>query len=738
MIAPGPNVPQENLGPESVRLRNGGMPAAGLAEPARSHVGGTSMTSGLMAVAWRNRWIVALSTVACVAAAYAYLLMATPLYTGQARIVVEQLGPKFLDNTTMDVPQSTTFLYTQAELIKSTPVLEKAVETAYKSQPKAFEAVANPATFLKKALVVAVGKTDNIISVALELPDPQEAVLIVNGVVDAYVTRCAEQKRSTTVEVVKILNKEKKKRDAELEQRRKEVDQFRQENPLLSLGDGSANLVTGRCLQLSGELTQAQFDVIQAKERANLFAQMRANPEQRAKLLAAAVAQGTIKVDEFLKQQTNVQELALATERRKFDEGHPKVKDLRGPLDEIRKRAREQETVALDAYLDGVQQENNLQARLAQTKLEKLQRDYDVQLELATKAMTKASEYPFLKENLDRTERRCDVVIDRIMDLSVAEDVGALNINVIEPAEAVDMPTSPKRTRTLGMGLAVGLMFGFGLAFLRDFLDHRLRSADEITALLELPLLGVLPHVKGKHDRSVAGQMVAARPRSEIAELFRTLRTSIYFGLPEGQVKTILVTSPSPADGRSTVASNLAIAMAQTDQSVLLLEADFRKPSQKEIFGLETKAGFSGVLTNQEPLDGAIVATETKRLSLLPCGPIPPNPVEILNSKAFRDALEELSRRYDKIVIDAPPVAPVADARVLGALCDITLLVVRAEKSTRRQSLGARDELMSLGARILGVVVNSAEREGELRVRAVRVRRALWIRPVWIRWRRRL
>jgi len=744
MIAPGSNDdPREILIPELARLRNGGMPAAGLAEPARAPAGGTPMTSSLLEIAWRSRWIIALSTLVCVSLALAYVRLATPKYTAQARLIVEQVGPKVLDattaNTNVDPTKSDTFLNAQTEFIKSTPVLDKAVETVRKNRPDAFEQVDHPVVaflknclkcldfsggkkdsvksvksvdpavgFLKTALTVTVGKKDNLISVALERPDPQDAVVIVNSVVNAYVSESAKQKRSTTVEVVKALSKEKENRNAEIEQLRKAIERFRKENPLLSAGDERGNVTTSQCLQLSAALLQAQLDVVQAKERVELFAKMRVDPQQRAKLLATAVAQGTIKVDEFLKQQIHTQELALATESKKYDEGHPKVKEIKAPLEEMRKQAREYETAMLDAYLDGVQQENNLQAKLAQTKVEKLQRDYDAELDLAKKAMAKASEYPFLKDEFDRSEKRSDVVIDRMMDLSASEDVGALNITVMESAEAGDSPTSPKKVRILGAGMVAGLMLGFGLGLLRDFRDHRLRSADEITALLELPLLGVLPHVKGKLGRSVAGQMIAARPRSEIAESFRTLRTAIYFGLPEGHAKTILVTSPSPADGKSTVASNLAIAMAQADQSVLLIEADFRNPRQKEIFGLETEAGLSGVLANDDPLDAAIVATEVKGLWVLPCGPLPPNPVEMLSSKAFRHALEELSQQYDKIIIDSPPVAPVADTRVLGALCDITLLVLRAEKSTREDSLGARDGLMSLGARILGVVVNAA------------------------------
>jgi capsular exopolysaccharide synthesis family protein len=126
------------------------------------------------------------------------------------------------------------------------------------------------------------------------------------------------------------------------------------------------------------------------------------------------------------------------------------------------------------------------------------------------------------------------------------------------------------------------------------------------------------------------------------------------------------------------------------------------------IFELKAEKGFSGVLTRQEPLDEAIVETEIKGLSVLPCGPLPLSPVEVVNSHGFRQALEELSHRFDKIIVDSPPVMPVADARILGALCDITVIVLRAEKTTRRHSLGARNELRNVGAKILGVVVNNA------------------------------
>jgi polysaccharide biosynthesis transport protein len=691
MIASTPSASPEQLVPLQNRLRTGAQPTP----------------SSLLEIAWRHRWIVTGSTLAFATATLVYVLLATPLYTAQSRLFVEQIAPRILDNTaTTDPGRSENFLYTQAELIKSTPVMEKAVEAICRNSPQAFDDCLSPLLFLKKSLEVSVGRKDNLISVSLALADRQRAVLIVKSVVDAYVSKYAEQKRSTSLEVVKILSKEKVKRDTEREGLRRQVDAFHKENPILSLSDERGNLRTSRCTQLASDLTKAELELLQTKEKVALLTKMRADPPRRSKLLEAATAQGTIKLDEFLRQQIHTLELALATESEKYDEGHPKVKVLKRSLEEMRTRAIQQESEKLEAYLDGIQQELSQQTELAKSKVDKLQHDYDAQLDLAMKAMQKAAEYPFLKDDLERTEKRCDLVIDRIMDFSAAQDVGALSITVMEPAEAGEKPTHPKIAINLGLGAFAGLLFGFGLALLRDFRDDRLRSADEITGLLGLPLLGVLPKVRGKPMRSAIGRLVATDPRSEVAESFRTLRTAIDLGPSLNRPKIILVTSPSPADGKSTVASNLAIAMAHADQSVLLVEANFRKPTQQEVFGPLTQSGLVGVLAGQESLDAAVAKTEVLGLSVLPCGPIPPNPAEVVNRPAFRRTLEELSRRFDRIVIDAPPVMPFADARVLGTLCNITLLVLRAEKSTRRQSLEACHELSSVGANIQGVVVN--------------------------------
>jgi len=209
------------------------------------------------------------------------------------------------------------------------------------------------------------------------------------------------------------------------------------------------------------------------------------------------------------------------------------------------------------------------------------------------------------------------------------------------------------------------------------------------------------------------GRKVYLDSKSSWAEAYRTIRTAVFFGAPKGEAKTILVTSPAPSDGKTTLVSNLAITMAQAGQKTLILDADFRKPMQHNVFRINHEhIGLSSVLAGATNLQTAIHSTEIGGLDILTRGPEVPNPSEILNSSSFAKLLKHLANTYDRIIIDSPPVTPVTDAQIIAAICDITLLVLRAEKSTRKISRQARDGLLSVGAHMLGVVVNDVPRKG--------------------------
>jgi capsular exopolysaccharide synthesis family protein len=390
------------------------------------------------------------------------------------------------------------------------------------------------------------------------------------------------------------------------------------------------------------------------------------------------------------------------SERTRWGEGHPNVKALNETLEDYREQLQKKQKSVVDMYVESLRQNYEL----LDQKREELQSAYNEQFEAATAVSSLSVKLASLQEAFARTERMCDILDERIKEVNLSEEVGSMNVSILETAGPSSTPTYPNRGKFLAIGTLLGGLTGFGLAWLRDLLDHRLRSVDEVAEVLQLPVLGVLPLLGGARDPEQVGRIVANAPRSSVAEAVRTLRTALHFGLAGHDAQTIAITSPSPGDGKSTIASNLAIAMAQADQKVLIIDADLRKPKQHEIFELPADQGLASILSDRRPVDEAILHTGVDSLDLLPCGPLPSNPVELLNNGFFAELLEELKRRYDKIIIDSPPVMPVADARVIAAISDSTLLVLRAERSGRRFSLAARNELWRVRAKRLGVIVN--------------------------------
>ena len=197
---------------------------------------------------------------------------------------------------------------------------------------------------------------------------------------------------------------------------------------------------------------------------------------------------------------------------------------------------------------------------------------------------------------------------------------------MIEPAARRRRPSWPRKYRTLAVALAAGMMLGAGLALLRDRMDGRMRSVEEIQTIIGLPVLGVVPQMSGRRTAVARAMTVHLDPRSVVAEAYRTIRTAVYFGAGENRCKTILVTSPEPGDGKTTSASNLAIAIAQTGRSVLLLDADFRKPTQHKNLDIKDAVGLSSVLAGREPRLAPIQHTGVEGLDILPVRPDPRQP----------------------------------------------------------------------------------------------------------------
>jgi capsular exopolysaccharide synthesis family protein len=253
-------------------------------------------------------------------------------------------------------------------------------------------------------------------------------------------------------------------------------------------------------------------------------------------------------------------------------------------------------------------------------------------------------------------------------------------------------------------------MAGAGLALLRDWQDQRVRSADEIVAILGVPVLGAVPSMS-KRRALARGQRLRFAPHSRESEAYRAIRTALLFGAPRNEAMTVLVTSPARQEGKTTLVSNLSIAMAQAGQKTLIIDADLRKPTQHRVFAMNGEGqGLTDVLAGTAVLAETIRPTDIEGLHVLAGGRSVPNPAEILNSRAFTDLFAQLTRQYDRILVDSPPVGDVTDAQILAAFCGVTLLVLRADRSTRIPTQRARDALLTVRARLAGVVVNDVSR----------------------------
>jgi len=276
---------------------------------------------------------------------------------------------------------------------------------------------------------------------------------------------------------------------------------------------------------------------------------------------------------------------------------------------------------------------------------------------------------------------------------------------VVSPAVEADEPVEPTPARNTALGLMVGLVFGLGMAFLYEYLDNTIKTSDELERVLETPVLGLIPAEKFEKDERRRTSIVT-HPGSAAAEAYRVLRNNLDFINFQHDITTVLVTSAAPAEGKSTVAANLAAGLAQAGKRVVLVASDFRKPTTQQFFGVRNLIGLSDVLTGAHTLKAALQRPrEDMDLLVLTSGKMPPNPSELLGSEKMHALLEELKGWADWVIIDTPPLLAVADGAAVARFADGVLLVTKGGSSTREAVKRASEMLENVGGRVLGSVV---------------------------------
>jgi len=318
----------------------------------------------------------------------------------------------------------------------------------------------------------------------------------------------------------------------------------------------------------------------------------------------------------------------------------------------------------------------------------------------------------------------------------VSEELGSLrasNISVVDPAEVPETPFSPDKKQNLILALLFGLFGGVGLCFLLEYLDNTVKGPEEVEKLTGLPSLGVIPfleqedsHGRGRryseyeseeHKKALSSEETKPKmkdielvnhlyPRLPISDDYRTVRTSILLSHAESPPKVIAFTSSLPVEGKSSTLVNIAVAFAQLDKKVLVIDSDIRKPRLHRIFKLGNIGGLSGYLAGKLELKDAIQKTSIKNIWLLSSGPVPPNPSELLNSAKMKEMVEGVKKAFDIVLLDTPPILATIDAVIISTLVDSTIMVLKAGEISRKPFLSAVEELKRANAKIIGVVFN--------------------------------
>lgn len=317
-----------------------------------------------------------------------------------------------------------------------------------------------------------------------------------------------------------------------------------------------------------------------------------------------------------------------------------------------------------------------------------------------------------LQNLLAQTQNSYATLLARFEDLRLVEAQSVDSITIVERASE---PLSPIRPRTMTntlLAAIVGAMLALGVVFLIEYLDDRIRSPEELTRALDTAWMGAIAQIPGvKPGQWSPAQLIAQRePRHPVVEAFRRLRTNLQFSQVDTGLRSLMVTSANPGDGKSINAANLAIVMAQAGHSVVLVDADLRRPVQHKIFDLPAAPGLTDALLEADDALSFVWETETPNLRLMPCGKRAPNPAELVGSARMQALLARLQTVAEVVILDAPPVMAVADAQILGRQVEGVLLVIDARSTSRAAASRAADALRQVGANLLGAVVNRLDR----------------------------
>ena len=552
--------------------------------------------------------------------------------------------------------------------------------------------------------------------------DPVIAAAVANGVAQDFIDRTFEGKTEKFTTASKWLDTTTRELQARVERSEQALANYSKEHNIFSTDGKGETLTTDKLSRLHDQTNRTEMERILKQ---SVYEEVKAG---RVAELPAAFSDTKLTT-----LQTKLDELQLTAEKldQKYGPDHPEVKNTRLEIKNAKAQMESYRKALEDKlkaeYELATRDEKSLKVALGHAKGEAVQQNQD------------AIQYNILKQEVDTAKAMYTDFLQKTSQAKVEVAQQHNSMRLIQPARVPGGPVGPVRFRMIMIGFFLSLVGGVSLAYFLEYVDNTIKTVEDVGRYVRLPALGVIPSIGGPlpgklraaatNGKRLAGatngstngalepasaSLALLDNRSSAAEAYRVVRTSMLLSSAGNPPKIVLVTSGQPGEGKTTTVVNTAISLAQLGSSVLIIDCDLRKPSTHKVFGINHTKGLSTYLSRDIEIDGLIHKLQIPNLSLLPCGPIPPNPAELISSERMRNLLQTLAERYDHILIDSPPLIHVTDPVILSSLVDGVILVVHGGKSTRAIAQRARQELATVGAKVFGVVLNNVDmrREG--------------------------
>ncbi|HEX5100183.1 MAG TPA: polysaccharide biosynthesis tyrosine autokinase [Polyangiaceae bacterium] len=588
------------------------------------------------------------------------------------------------------------------------------------------------AEVLQSRLTVKPITDSRLVKVFYSDADPERARRVLSSLIDSYVDQNLERTLDSAGKRAEWLDTQLDKLKTELESQEMDLHDFKKRTNLLSVSfDDQSNMLRAEIQQLNTTLTDLKSR--QEKVAARLAVLQSINLEDpsaipQTEILSNAALEPLRAA--YITAQREVERLKAVGKGENHPEMQAALSNLRTSKDAVLNELKNART-GVAADLDAVHRELGGVTRL-----------YEGAKSQAMELNLNEVHYGRLRRSKDNTEHMFGLVLERATESELSKLMPFNNVRVLDRPLMPGGPVSPRPLMNLAFGGALGLLLGLAGALGRELSDRTVRGPEDAEDQLGSPSLGSLPDLSARSGRNslyygayygrrgrkgsaktsqppqdnadfAPELIVQTHPKSAAAEAARAVRTNLVFMSPDRPYRSLLVTSAGPAEGKTTVAASIAIAMSQAGQRVCLVDCDLRRPRVHSIFGRSLEEGVTTALIDPSRLDAACFETMVPKLWIMPAGPTPPNPADLVHSDAFGRLLASLTDRFDRVVVDSPPACLVTDAVILSTRVDATVLVVRAKKTRRDAARRALRMIQDVGSRVTGIVTNAVGSQSE-------------------------